>query len=241
MPRAHRVVVGGMAYHVLNRANAHITLFEHSGDYQAFLAVLDEAHRRVAMRTLAYCLMPNHWHLVLQPRDGEDLSTFMRWLTMTHTQRWHAAHGTVGTGHLYQGRFKSFPIQRRRPSATQRAAGTVETADSLWTVVRYVERNPLRANLVAAAEDWTWSSLHAWRHPDQAPPWWDVRLLSRPEDWLKTVNRAQTEQELAALRLSAARGRPFGDPSWTQRTAKRMGLQSTLRPRGRPRKSKKGS
>jgi putative transposase len=81
--------------------------------------------------------MPNHWHLVLWPRKKGELSEFMRWLTVTHTQRWHASHRTSGTGPLYQGRFKSFPI---------------EDDDHLLAVVRYVERNALRAKLVARAE-----------------------------------------------------------------------------------------
>ena len=236
MPRAPRVSIGGMVYHVLNRANARRTLFDTDGDYLALLAVLDDAHRRVAMRTLAYCIMPNHWHLVLWPRADGDLSAFLRWMTMTHTQRWHAAHGTTGTGHLYQGRFKSFAVQRRRPSSASRAAGTVERADPLWTVVRYVERNALRARLVVQAEDWPWSSLHAWAHPGLAPAWWDASLLLRPTDWLRTVHHPQGEQELASVRRSVHRGAPFGSETWAEQTARRLGLESTLRPRGRPRK-----
>ena len=103
-----------------------------------------EAKKRLPMRVLAWCVMSNHWHLVLWPRGDGDLSEFMRWLTVTHTQRWHAAHHTSGTGPLYQGRFKSFPIQED---------------DHLLTVLRYVERNPLRANLVKRADEWRWSSL----------------------------------------------------------------------------------
>src|SRR5262249_8247 len=96
------------------------------------------------IRLLAYCVMPNHWHLVLWPHHDGDLSEFLRWLTVTHTQRWHAHHHTAGTGPLYQGRFKSFPIQ---------------ADESLLSVCRYVERNPLRAGLVRQAETWRWGSL----------------------------------------------------------------------------------
>jgi hypothetical protein len=88
------------------------------------------------MRLLAYCLMPNHFHLLVWPRADGDLSQFLRWLTVTHTQRWHAHHRTAGTGHLYQGRFKSFPVQ---------------SDEHFLTVCRYVERNALRANLVGRA------------------------------------------------------------------------------------------
>ena len=127
-----------MVFHVLNRANARATIFEKPEDYAAFERVLREAVDRVEMRVLAYCLMPNHWHLVLWPRRDGDLSKFMGWLTLTHTQRWHAHHRTVGTGHLYQGRYKSFPVQ---------------DDEHFLTVCRYVERNGLRANLAPRADE----------------------------------------------------------------------------------------
>jgi putative transposase len=102
---------GGYVYHVLNRAVGRARLFDKSGDYAAFEKVLEEAKEWQPTRLLAYCIMPNHWHLILWPDEDGDLSEFMRWLTVTHTQRWHAHRHTAGTGPLYQGRFKSFPIQ----------------------------------------------------------------------------------------------------------------------------------
>jgi putative transposase len=133
-----------MVYHVLNRANGRQTLFTQEADYTAFERVLAEAVQRVDMRLLAYCIMPNHWHLVLWPRGDGDVSRCIGWLTLTHTQRWHAYHHTTGAGHLYQGRFKSFPVQ---------------TDAHFLTVCRYVERNPVRAGLVLRAECWRWGSL----------------------------------------------------------------------------------
>ena len=170
------------------------------------------------MRVLAWCVMPTHWHFVLWPRDDGDLSEFMRWLSVTHAQRWHAAHRTAGTGPLYQGRFKSFPI---------------EEDDHLLAVLRYVERNPLRANLVEQAEAWRWSSLWHRVHGNEAGLV-DDGPLTLPRRWRQHVQSPQTEAELAALRRSVVRGSPFGEGSWQQRTAKRLNLQSTLRPRGRP-------
>lgn len=127
MGRPLRAAPGGLVYHVLNRANGRQALFDDDGDYAAFERVLSEAQKRIAMRLLAYCVMPNHWHLVLWPHRDGDLSRFISWLTLTHTQRWHAYRQTVGTGHLYQGRFKSFVVQ---------------TDEHLMTVCRYyVERN----------------------------------------------------------------------------------------------------
>jgi REP-associated tyrosine transposase len=224
--RPIRINAGGLVYHVLNRANARAQIFEDDHDYAAFERVLAEAVERTDMRLLCYLVMPNHWHLVVWPREDGDLSRFAGWLTLTHTQRWHAHRNTAGTGHLYQGRFKSF---------------VVESNEHLFSLGRYVERNALRANLVERAEDWHWSSLWRLVHGDA-----DSRsLLSnwpvpRPRDWLKRVNRALTAAELKALRHCLQRGTPYGSPDWVERTAQELGLETTLRPRGRPRQ-KKGS
>jgi putative transposase len=227
MGRALRAVTGGMVFHVLNRGNARARIFHKDADYEAFERILADAKERYDMRVLAYCLMPNHWHLVLWPRHDGDLSRFIGWLTLTHTQRWHAHRGTGGTGHVYQGRFKSFPVQ---------------TDDHFLTVCRYVERNASRADLARRAEQWRWCSL--WRRlsgdaeSKKLLSEWPVRC---PRDWKDWVNEPQTEQEVEAIRRSIVRGSPFGDEPWVDRIAKRLGLEITLRPRGRPRKSAKNA
>jgi len=238
MPRAPRAADGGIVYHVLNRGNARLPLFESPGEYALFLSILAQAHERVAMRTVGYCLMPNHWHLVLRPREDGDLSEFMRWLTVTHTQRWHAARGTAGSGHLYQGRFKSFPVQAGRLSRAQRAAGVVEGGDPVLSVLRYVERNPLRAGLATRAEAWPWSSLHQRTAglSGQDRPALTEPPKGLPADWIEFVQRPHTQEELDALRRCILRGAPFGREAWVKRMARAWGLESTLRPRGRPRK-----
>lgn len=220
MPRRLRVSSGGYAYHVLNRAVGRARIFGKLRDFEAFEEVLVEAKKRLPVRLLAWCVMSNHWHFVLWPRGDGDLSEFMRWLTVTHTQRWHAAHHTAGSGPLYQGRFKSFPIQED---------------EHLLSVLRYVERNALRANLVERADDWRWSSL--WHRVQGGAALLDDGPVSLPRDWRRYVQSPETEAGLAALRRSVVRGAPFGEESWQERTAKRLGLQSTLRPRGRPWKS----
>jgi len=215
-----------------------MTLFEDAADYEAFERTLEQARERVAMRTLAYCVMPNHWHLVVRPRRDGDLAEFMQWLTVAHTHRWHAAHGTAGTGHVYQGRYKVFPVQARRISRAERSRGVVDKGDSLWTVLRYVERNPLRAGLVSRAEQWRWGSL--WRRTSGDAD--QQALLTAPssgwpDGWVEHVNQAQTHEEEEALARCIARGCPFGQPAWVAATAAKLGLETTLRPRGRPRKA----
>jgi len=201
-------------------------LFARDADYRAFEAILRDTCERLRMRLLAYCLMPNHWHLALFPRDDGDLGRFMQRLTVTHVRRWHLHRRSVGHGHVYQGLYKSFPIQQD---------------EHFLTVCRYIERNPLRANLVRRAEDWPWSSLAVWRLSAQEcegqnRPVLDAWPVDRPRHWRRLVNEPQTAAEEEALRCAVNRGRPFGGPDWARQAATRLGLESTFRPRGRPRK-----
>jgi putative transposase len=222
MPRRPRIASGGLAYHVLNRAAARSRIFNTDADYLAMERVIDRTFKLLPIRIVTYCLMPTHWHMVLWPREDGQISEFLRLLTVTHTQRWHAHHHSSGTGPLYQGRFKSFPIQQD---------------DHFLTVCRYVERNPLRANHVKSASKWPWSGLSKRASP--APPDWLLPLnkwpAQPPPNWSTLVNRPQSPAELAALRQCVKRGTPWGDPRWQQRTARKLALEPTLRPHGRPR------
>lgn len=216
MPRTARAAQGGYCYHVLNRGNARRTVFHKDGDYAAFIKLLREAGERTPIRLLAYCLMPNHFHLVVWPIKDGDLSVYMQWLLTAHVRRYHRHYHS--TGHVWQGRFRAFPIQED---------------DHLFAVWRYVERNPLRANLVERAEDWRWSSIGA-RHGDE--PLLDPGPVRRGAAWLKFVNEPQTDAEVKRLRESTRRGRPFGATPWMLKTAEQLGLEASLRPLGRPRK-----
>ena len=225
MPRRARSILGGYVYHVLNRANGRLRLFRKDADFAAFERVIAEAHQRVPLRILGYTVMGNHWHFVVWPRRGkpEQVSEFFRWLTVTHSQRWHAHHGTAGMGHVYQGRFKSFPIAED---------------EHLRSVLRYVERNPLRAGMVKRAEAWRYGSLY---RRVQGTPEERSLLAESPiplgRSWPDRVNRPETEAELAAIRRSVERGRPFGGEAWSAKVVRQMGLEHTLRPRGRPKKA----
>jgi putative transposase len=223
MPRQPRAAPGGFVYHALNRGVGRLALFQKEGDYLAFERVLAEALQEHPTRLLAYCVMPNHWHFVLWPQRDGELTAFLRWLTLTHTQRWHAHYHTAGTGHLYQGRFRAFPVQQD---------------DHLLTVLRYVERNPQRAGLVARAEDWRWSSLRL-RQAEPEPGRWSLHAgpVPLPARWTAWVNEPQSPGEVEALRQAVARDRPYGSEAWQKQTAARLGLGYTLRPRGRPRKT----
>ena len=166
--------------------------------------------------------MPNHFHLVLYPKNDGDMGKFMQWLTLTHTQRWHQANNTKGTGHLYQGRYKSFLIQGDR---------------HLLSVIRYVERNSLRAKLVRKAENWGFCSL-ARRLSNNTKK---QKLLSEwpipePKDYRSFVNTPQSKEEEESIRGSVVRGKPFGADAWALKMIEKFGLEATVRSTGRPKK-----
>jgi putative transposase len=223
MPRKPRNAPGGLVYHVLNRAAGRIMLFRNDADYLAFERVLLDAHERQPVEIFSYCTMPNHWHLVLRPRRDGDLTDFCRRLAHTHAMRWRVAHHTVGYGPLYQGRFKSFPIQ---------------CDHHLLTVLRYVERNARTANLVSRAADWRWCSLAARANPrDPLNAILSDWPVGRPRDWARIVDAPLTGKELDRLETSESRGRPFGDERWMHQMVSRLSLEHTMRREGRPRKS----
>ncbi len=205
-------------YHVINRGNAGKKVFRKENDYLAFVQLMVDANRRLPMRVTGYCLMPNHFHLLLWPYGDGDLSRWMQWLLTAHVRRYHRHYH--GSGHVWQGRFKAFPL---------------EQDEHYLTVLRYAERNALRANLVPRAEDWRWSSLSgsSESRPDGLL---DPGPVAKGRQWLQHVNQAETAAELHRLRQRVNRGTPFGSDAWVISTAAALGLESSLRPRGRPRK-----
>ncbi len=193
MPRTARASQGGYCYHVLNRGNGRRTVFHKQGDFQAFVHLLHDAGKRVPVRLLSYCLMPNHFHLCLWPREDGDLSVYMQWLLTAH-------------------------------------------------VLRYIERNAVRAGLVRRVQEWRWCSAarllgeQAAADDEDAHPIFDPGPVRRPDDWLAYVNQPQTEAEVERLRESLRRNRPYGSLRWMTRTARNLGLEASLRSFGHPRK-----
>src|SRR5436309_11153427 len=128
MPRAPRPVADGLLYHAINRGNNRADIFFVPKDYLTFLKALEQTQKRYPFRLFGYCLMSNHFHLLLRPEPGVAISRVLQSLTVAHTWRYHRRHRTVG--HVWQGRFKS-PV--------------VQADGHLWAVLRYIEANPLRA------------------------------------------------------------------------------------------------
>ncbi|MDP3645900.1 MAG: transposase [bacterium] len=223
MVRVARVDVGDHVYHVLNRAVGRLKIFETPADYELFLHLLREAKKMTDMRILAYAIMPNHWHLLLYPENDGDMSLFMHWLTNAHTRRVHTLTGTIGTGPLYQGRYKSF---------------LAKTDQHLLTVLKYIERNPVRAKLSRSVESWRWGS--AWLRLNGSKK--QKTLLAElpvemPHNYHSWINTPDSLKELESLRESVNRGAPFGDMRWIEQMVDTHKLISTVRKPGRPAKS----
>jgi putative transposase len=218
MPRRSRVSTGQFVFHVLNRAVQGVTLFERPADYELFVGILEQAIRRFRVKVLAFAVMPNHWHLVLWPLDDDSLSPFMKWQTAIHAMQWRAARGSQGRGAVYQGRFKAITVQQDA---------------HFLRVCRYVERNPLRARLVARAEDWPWSSAAPTASLPGRPalsPW----PVAKPAYWSELLNVPESARSLRTIRAAVKAGRHFGSASWRLSTAATLKWRSGLTQRGKP-------
>jgi putative transposase len=195
MPRPQRRYRQGEIHHVINRANERETLFFDEGDYRTFIDLLAHAVSRANLGLAGYCVMPNHWHLVIVTSGHRDLSRGMQWLTGTHAQRWSRSHPRRGPGHVYQGRFKSTPVQY---------------GINLCRLLRYVERNALAAGLVSRAEAWQWGSAFQ-RHRGAGDPPLLPQTFLPPDQWLEHVNAPVIDREIGnAIR----RNLPIGDSDW---------------------------
>jgi putative transposase len=219
----NRIAIGDTIYHVINRANGRMQIFNTKEDYQLFEQLLTEARELTDMRILAYTIMPNHWHLVLYPRRDGDMSAFMHWLTTTHVRQYRVASESIGGGHLYQGTYKSFPVEK---------------SEYLSTLIRYVEQNSLRAKLVTRAEDWKYSSLYRRMKGTLKQQKLLAKLpIDLPHQYLKEVNTIYGEATLQEIRTSIQRGTPYGRDRWVEKFVSTHQMESTVRTPGRPRKS----
>jgi putative transposase len=222
MPRSARVDIGNEIYHVINRANGRLQIFEKDEDYRLFEKLLSETKELFDMRILAYCLMPNHFHLVLYPKNDGDLGLFMHRLSNSHTRKVHALTNTNGSGHLYQGRYKSFLIDKE---------------NYLLAVIKYVERNSVRAKLSNSCEDWQWGSAYRRIYGTiQQKKLIDEESFQLPDNYLKWINSTENLEILNSIRVSVKKDIPYGREKWVDNMVLKYHLESTLKSQGRPRK-----
>ena len=192
MSRRNRFAPPEYVFHVVNRGNDRRTVFRDVDDFQAFLALLRSANHRFPITLFGYCLMPNHFHLLVRPQTATALSAYMQWVSCRYACDLRRRTDTKGQGHVFQRRFWSASVDGRI---------------GLLVVLRYIEANPLRACLIDRAETWRWSSLAERQRGSglAAPLPFDL-----PDDWLSLVNLQQRDEVLLAIRqtLLAKRGRP---------------------------------
>ncbi len=192
MGRAPRVDIGDTVYHVINRANGRAQIFNSEVEYSDFEGLLNEIKETYDMRILAYIIMPNHWHLLLYPKKDGDLAKSMHWLTSTHVRRHHARNRTIGHGHLYQGTYKSFLV--------------LDDAHFL-SVLKYIERNAVRAKLSKTAQSWKWGSAFRRLGMNAKAKVLLAELpVPLPNDYEKWINQAEPAEELAKIRDTVNRG-----------------------------------
>ena len=210
-----------MVFHVLNRGVGRMELFSKEKDYAAFESLLEQTRESRPMRICAYCLMPNHWHFVLWPERDGDLAAFMQQLTTKHVRRWQLHRRRVGYGHVYQSRYKSFPV---------------EEEEYFYQLVRYVERNALRAAWsseprLAVVQPLAADVGHAGAKATAQclAGGLSARLVQIGQ---RTANRGGGGRDSSLC----GRGQPYGGEDWVRRTADQLGLESTLRAPHRPRK-----
>lgn len=222
MGRAPRNSQGGYVYHVIGCGLKPKPMFRSLEDYQDFDSILARAVERYEPRLLAYCVLPKHWHLVLTPRKDGDLSRFMAWLTTTHSARWHTKPKRGESGGIYERRFRSFPVQDNA---------------KLLDVLRFVESHPIRAGLAVGLSDWPWASwARRVQEPDAAWPLLSSPPVPFPSDWNEQLSLEIPTETLDRINHCIQRSCPYGAAEWVQKTAIRLGIESTIRPRGRPKK-----
>jgi putative transposase len=225
MPRPLRPIDDGLIYHVINRGNNRQAVFRGEGDYLAFLKAIGDLKERKPFDLYGYCLMGNHIHLLLRPRET-SISRIVQSLLVSHTQRYHRLHKS--SGHVWRGRFKS-PV--------------IQDDEHLLAVLRYIEANPLRAKVVGHAGEYRWSSFgcHGTGESnelvDAAPAYESLGKYPavRERRWMAYVHDKPDADELAAIRRSSETGLPYGEKPWIDRLRRRLKLDLTIRPRGRPR------
>ncbi|PIR47136.1 MAG: hypothetical protein COV07_00480 [Candidatus Vogelbacteria bacterium CG10_big_fil_rev_8_21_14_0_10_45_14] len=226
MARAPRIDLAGYVYHVINRANEKRALFNTDKDYFAFEEILREGIALFDMQVFVFEIMPNHWHLVVSPKNDGDMGLFMAWLTTTHATRFRKFYDSVGFGHVYQGRYKSFIVQ---------------TDAYFYRVCRYVERNALRAGLATKAQEWKWGSAWIRKYGNEKQrkmlAEWPLKM---PSDYDKSLNENDEsdgeKKTLQEIRNAVNRGCPYGSDLWKEKITERFHIESTTRKPGRPSK-----
>jgi putative transposase len=218
MPRVARCLVDGAIYHILNRGNAKQEIYFDDQDYSHFLESTIQSKRQYNITVYAYCLMPNHYHFIVQAEVSSHIGQWIQLIMNKYNAYFRKKYKSIG--HIWQNRFKNFIIQNE---------------DHLTVVMRYVERNPVEAGLTMSSFAWRWSS-HQERHLNSKLSLCDQKNIPLPKDWTDYVDTPLHAMEQQKLKRSMKRQTPFGDDIWIEKICDELGMVNTLRSVGRPKK-----
>ena len=220
MSRVARIVVKEYPHHVVQRGNNRQTVFFDAQDKKYYLELLQKYSAECGCKINAYCLMPNHIHILMVPQKDNSLAKTMQKLSLRYTQ--HINRKFKRTGRLWECRFHS---------------AVVDTESYLWTVCRYIERNPVRAKIVEKPEDYEWSSAISnvidKRREFPEPVWKDH---TDRKEYIKFVNTPGRKKEIEMIKKRTFEGKPIGSSGFMEKIAERLGIVINTRPKGRPRK-----
>jgi putative transposase len=210
MPRIARGLAGGEIYHVINRGNRRTEVFHNIKDYEKFIELMEVAKKMTNVKLYSFVLMPNHFHFIIEPNEAEDLSKYMQWLLTSYVRYYNKTYKT--SGHLWQGRYKSFIVQRD---------------NYFLTLLNYVEQNPQRAKL----KQWKFVSSNT-----QFNDFLDKLPIELPKDWEEIKKEVLSKTKKEKIVNSIQRQSPYGDDAWVIKIAQEYDIVSTINPRGRPKK-----
>ena len=220
MARRARLVVAGQPHHVTQRGNRRLPVFFSDGDYRAYVALLAEGCAKAGTEVWAYCLMPNHVHLILVPSHEDGLRAALGEAHRRYTRHVNLREGW--RGHLWQSRFASFPMDERY----------------LLACARYVELNPVRAKLVRSPRAWKWSSAKAHLTGKDDGLVRVAPLLDRVADWRAFLAGGLSAEDRDAIRAGERSGHPLGDDRYFARLKAKLGRDVKPRKPGRPARRK---
>ena len=223
MPRISRVVAIGYPHHITQRGNYRQEIFFDNGDRQKYLSLLQAESTRYKLKLLAYCLMANHVHFIVVPERKDSMGNVFKYASMKYSQYFNKKIGNKG--HLFQGRYFSSIMDERH----------------MMVCARYIERNPVRAEIVKDACDWNWSS--AKEHCGLKEDSFGVNQLFQymGDDygkWKDFIAESDNLEDIIEIRKQTKKGRPLGETNFVKRLEKKLNRSLILRPRGRPKKKK---
>ncbi len=221
MPRAARIVCIGVPYHVTQRGNFRMDIFEEDADREKYLEFFKQYKEQFKVKVYAWCLMSNHVHFIVEPTTEKGLAELFKFTHMRYSQYFNRKKGAHG--HLWQGRFFSCALDN----------------DHLYEAMRYVELNPLRAGIVQRIDGYSWSSVKEHLNGKGKMTLDAVTNYLEIDDWKEYLREKGDDELINNIRKRTKIGKPLGDAKFIKKMEKLSGKKFTFRKNGRPKKENK--